>query len=183
MTINRKPAKRLKRHLLLIALMLICLCITTGALTIHQIHKADNTFKTGYISINLNDGKAVIAENEAIFEPGMNVERQFFIENQSSWSVYYTIYLTEIQGELKDVLDIAIQCSRTGEILYSGALSELTRQNMALVDELSVNERKEFIIRFTYPEDAGNYSQNRRLSFKLAAEAVQTKNNPDKEFD
>ena len=134
------------------------------------------------MKINLNNGEPVIREHEFLFEPGMTVEKEFFIENESTWDVYYRIYLDNVSGGLADVLTVTI---RDGEkILYTGTASELTRQNVIAADDtLKIGQRRSLTVIFHYPEDKGNDTQNLDLTFTMCAEATQTKNNPNKLFD
>lgn len=69
----------------------------------------NNRFATGTVKINLNDGQPVIRENEFTFEPGMTVKKDFFIENESTVSVYYKLYLENVTGDLADDLLITIK--------------------------------------------------------------------------
>lgn len=175
---NRKLAVSIFTILFLISL----LGATTYALIVLSVSVDDNYFKTGSIEINLNDGKPVLNEDEYLFEPGMTVTKSFFIENLSTWEVYYKIYLDDVAGDLSSVLEITI--SDGDKVLFEGTADELTRSSVKAADDvLEVNEKRDLTITFHYPEAAGNSTQARTLSFKLCAEAVQTKNNPDKLFD
>ena len=88
--------------------LLICLCVSSYALFYDSVSVKENIFQTGIIDINLNDGKPVIEEDEFLFEPGMTVQKNFFIENNSNWAVYYRLYLDDIDGGLSDVLEITL---------------------------------------------------------------------------
>lgn len=181
-TSETKLFRKFTMSIIIIIILLICLCITTYALARESVYVADNYFHTGTIDINLNDGKPVIKEREYIFEPGMTVKKDFFVENNSSWDVYYKLYLENIEGELADVLIITIKDG--DEVLYSGKATELTRKKVEATDDsLAVNERKDLEIFFHYPTHEGNDTQDQLLMFDMVAEAVQTKNNPDKLFD
>ena len=69
-------------------------------------------------------------------------------------------------------------------MLYSGTAAEFTRKNVGAAEEvLKLNERRDLTIQFHFPENAGNSAQNLMLSFDMCADAVQTKNNPEKEFN
>lgn len=176
-----KTAKKLTGGIITIIVLAICLCITTFALVYESVSVEDNTFHTGEVSINLNDGKPVIREHEFLFEPGMTVKKDFFIENDSTWDVYYRLYLDEVSGGLADVLTVTIQDG--DRVLYSGTANDLTRENVAAADDvLKIGQRRELTVVFHYPETAGNSTQNLDLTFTLCAEATQTKNNPDKLF-
>lgn len=177
-----KTARKLTGGIIAILVLAICLCITTFALVFATVSVENNLFHTGTVEINLNDGAPVIHEDEFLFEPGMTVEKEFFIENNSTWSVYYRLYFDEVSGGLADVLEITV---RDGDkILYRGTANELTRENVAAADDtLQALERKTLTVSFHFPESSGNDAQNLHLSFTLCADATQTKNNPNKLFD
>lgn len=179
---QNKTVKKLTASVAAVIVLAICLCITTFALVYSTVAVDNNLFRTGVIKINLNDGKPVIEEHEFLFEPGMTVEKTFFIENQSTWDVYYRLYFDNLEGGLADVLEVEI---RDGDnVLYAGKAAELIKENAGAADDiLKLNERRELTISFHFPEEAGNDAQNLYLSFDLKADAVQTKNNPNRLFD
>lgn len=179
---NFKTANKLTGGIIMIIILSLCLSVTTFALVYASVSLENNLFHSGEVEINLNDGKPVIQEHEFLFEPGMTVKKDFFIENKSTLDVYYKLYLDNVVGGLKDVLNVTI---KDGEkVLYSGSASQLSRQNVVAVnDTLKINQRKMLTIYFHFPESAGNEAQNLDLSFNLYGEATQTKNNPNKLFD
>ena len=77
----------------------------------------NNLFHTGEVKINLNDGKPVIREHEFLFEPGMTVRKNFFIENDSTWDVYYRLDLDNISGGLAEVLTVTGKDGLTNTVL------------------------------------------------------------------
>lgn len=175
-------ARKLSVSVITLVLLCLCLCITSFALGMAVYEVKNNSFQTGGIEIDLNGGKPVITADEFLFEPGMTVEKPFYIQNNGTWAVYYKLYFSQVSGNLGDVLDVTI-LDTNGDELLSGKLSELTEQNVpALEQELDEGVRQEMTIRFHFPEDAGNTCQGGTLTFELSAIAVQTKNNPDKEF-
>lgn len=177
---NSSAARRLTLGIVLIVLLTLCLAVTTFALVRVSVSVNDNLFRTGTVEINLNDGAPVIREHEFLFEPGMTVKKEFFIENDSTWEVYYKLYFDQVSGGLADVLDITILDG--AQTLYSGTAREL--MHTAAADApLAVNQRKTLTILFHFPEERGNEAQNLDLSFTLCAAATQTKNNPDRQFD
>lgn len=179
---ENKTAKRLTGGIIAIVALAVCLCITTFALVYASVLVENNLFHTGKVKINLNDGKPVIREHEFIFEPGMTVKKDFFIENDSTWDVYYRIYLENVSGGLKDVLEITVKDG--DRALYSGTASELTQQNVTAADDtLKIGQKRNLTVYFHFPEDKGNETQNRDLTFTMCAEATQTKNNPNRQFD
>lgn len=179
---ENKTAKKLTTSVVTIIVFAVCLCITTFALVYSTVAVENNLFQTGEIKINLNDGKPVIEEHEYLFEPGMTVEKDFFLENQSTWDVYYKLYFDNVEGGLADVLEVALRDGDT--VLFTGKMSALTKEQVSPADAvLKLNERKNLTIAFHYPETAGNSTQNLYLSFDMKADAVQTKNNPNRLFD
>lgn len=179
---NSKTAKRLTGGIIAIIVLSICLCITTFALVWATLSVDNNLFHTGIVDINLNDGKPVIYENQLSFSPGMTVKRDFFIENNSTWSVYYKLYFSNVTGGLADVLQVTI---KDGEkVLYTGTTKELSREKVSAADDvLQVGEKRTLTAYFTFPSGTGHKAYNRNLSFTVSADAVQTKNNPNKLFD
>lgn len=181
MSNNSATSKKLTASVVAVIFLAICLCMTTFALVWATVSVDNNLFHTGMVKINLNDGKPVIEEHEFLFEPGMTVKKDFFIENQSTWDVYYKLYFTDVEGGLANVLDITVKDG--DRTLYQGKASDLTRENVGAADDvLRLNERRELTVYFHFPEEAGNRTQNLVLTFSMSADAVQTKNNPNKLF-
>ncbi len=179
---EKETSKKLTVSVIILIILSVALCITTFALVWATVSVDNNMFHTGIVKINLNDGKPIIEEHELLFEPGITVKKDFFIENQSTDDVYYKLYFGDIDGLLADVLEITIMDG--DRILYSGLIKELTKRNVGVVDEaLKVNEKKNLTVCFHFPEDVGNSAQNLYLSFSMNADAVQTKNNPNRVFD
>ena len=177
-----RTVRRLTRGVTLVSILALCLLIATAALALTSVEVRDNRFHTGIVKINLNDGNPVIREDEFLFEPGMTVEKTFFVENDSTWAVYCRLYFGEVSGNLADVLQITFLDG--DKTIATGTARELSRTHAAqLSDELAVGERKELTVLFHYPEEAGNETQVQTLSFRLMADAVQTKNNPSHEFE
>lgn len=182
MTSKPTSGRRLTIEIAVIILLLICLTITTSALAYSVVSVKNNLFHTGVVKINLNDGQPVIQEREFLFEPGMTVEKKFFIQNQSTIDVYYRLYLQNVEGGLADYLVITFLDG--DRVLYQQTASSMTRDNaLAAEDILRINERRDLTIRLYFPPMSGNDAQNKTMSFVLCADAVQTKNNPYKLFD
>ncbi len=177
-----KTLKRLPLSIAIIILLCICLAVTTFALFYSMVSVEDNRFVTGTVQINLNDGKPVISENEYLFEPGMMVKKDFFVQNESTCAVYYKVYFQNTSGGLADVLEVTI-CE--GEkVLFCGTPNELNKNSISAVDDaLGPNEKQELQIYFYFPESMMTKAQNRYLHFNLAVDAVQSANNTNKEFN
>ncbi|MGN0441533.1 MAG: TasA family protein [Acutalibacteraceae bacterium] len=179
---TNESTKKLTAGVVTIILLILCLCVTTLAIVYATVSVDNNLFSTGSVKINLNDGKPVIEEHEFLFEPGMTVKKDFFIENNATWDVYYKIYFDNVEGDLADVLEITIKDG--DRVLYSGNATKLSRYGVRAADDtLKLKERRDLSVYFHYPESADNSTQNLTLSFDLCADAVQTKNNPNKLFD
>lgn len=177
-----KTAKKLTGSIVTVVVLAVCLCITTFALVYSAVAVDNNLFQTGEVKINLNDGKPVIEEHEFLFEPGMTVEKDFFLANQSSTDVYYRLYFDNIEGGLSELLEVTVRDG--GKTLYTGKAAELTKANVGAADDLlKSGERRELTISFHFPEETGNSGQALYLSFDLKADAVQVKNNPNRLFD
>lgn len=190
---QKRTAKKLTRAIILAVILAICLCITTYALVLARVSVKENRFQTGVVDIALlnedlvdmeKNDQPLIEETEFLFEPGMTVKKDFFIENRSTCKVYYKLYFDEVSGGLADVLEITIQ--KGDKILYRGTAASLNRANVAAADDVlgstGASARRQLTILFHYPEAGDNSGQNQTLSFKLCADAVQTKNNDNKEF-
>ncbi len=182
MSEQNKTAKKLTGSVITIILLAVCLCITTFALVYSTVAVEGHLFQTGTIQIDLNGGQPVITEHEYLFEPGITVEKPFYIENQGTWDVYYKLYFDNAKGGLADVLEVKIRDGDT--VLFDGKIADLTKEKVGAADDvLRFHERRELTISFHYPEEAGNSGQAQYLSFDLKADAVQTKNNPNRLFE
>lgn len=173
--------KKLQINIVTLLLLCLGLCITSFALSYTVIKIENNSFKTGEIKINLNDGKSIINENDHLFEPGMTVEKKFFIKNNGGEPIYYKLNFTGVSGELSKAIVVTILDKNRLE-LVSGKVCEF-ENNKELIGSLGGHEKQDLIARFHFPENEGNEYKGTSLQFKMSAIAVQTKNNPNKEFE
>ncbi|MBQ7700566.1 MAG: hypothetical protein IJT49_09525 [Clostridia bacterium] len=181
MSAQKSTQKRMYGSIAAIIALAICLVLTTFALVYATVSVEENLFRTGRVKINLNDGEPIIREDEFLFEPGMTVKKNIFIENESTWDVYYKLYFSNVEGGLADVLQITVEDG--DKVLYSGTMNELSKDKALPVnDPLTVMERKTLTVVFHFPEEKGNATQALYLKFDMHADAVQTKNNPDRLF-
>ncbi len=173
---------RLSSSIVAIVFLAACLCITTLTLIHATLTTNGNIFSTGEVRINLNGGETIIREDEFLFESGAKVEKDFYVENQGTCGVWYRLFFDNVEGGLGEVLDVEILDE--DKVLASGKMFELTREKVSAYDEpLESGEKKILTISFHLPEDVGNEAMNQFLIFDFGAEAVQTRNNPDKKFD
>ena len=173
--------KKLQINVFTLLLLCLGLCITSFALSYTVIKIENNFFKTGEIKINLNDGKPIINENDHLFEPGMTVEKPFFIKNQGAEPIYYKLNFTGVSGELSKAIDVTILDTNRLE-LVSGKIYEF-ETDKELIGSLGRYEKQDLIARFHFPENEGNKYKGESLQFIMSAISVQTKNNPNKDFD
>ena len=137
---STNTSKKLTGSILTVILLAVCLCISTFALIFSMVSVENNLFHTGTIDINLNDGKPIITADEFLFEPGMTVKKDFFIENDGTWDVYYKLYFENVSGGLSDVLQIRIQDG--DRVLFEGTAESLSRKNVIAADDvLKIGER------------------------------------------
>ena len=192
--------KKFKIGIIIIGLLSMCLIFTSTVLAMSTLPIGDNIFKTGLINIKLggtngdseyyfDDNHKLITENEYLFEPGITVEKKFFIENvggNKGYDVYYKIYFDNIEGELANEIDVCLKDEHDNEY-FNGKAKDFIRGNVLTANNtLSVlhNHNKHYYtISFHYPEECGNAGKGKALAFDLCARAVQTKNNPNKEFE
>ena len=138
---STNTSKKLTGSILTVILLAVCLCISTFALIFSMVSVENNLFHTGTIDINLNDGKPIITADEFLFEPGMTVKKDFFIENDGTWDVYYKLYFENVSGGLSDVLQIRIQDG--DRVLFEGTAESLSRKNVIAADDvLKIGERR-----------------------------------------
>ncbi len=179
---NSKTARRLTGGIITIIIIAVCLVITTIALVYSAVSVDGGIFGTGTVEINLNDGKSIIQSKDMDLEPGVEIEKEFFIENKSTDNVYYKIYFDEIKGGLSNKIIVTVKDG--DRVLYTSLANEFTKENVQAADDvLLAGEKKNFKISFLISEESGNEVQSLDLNFTVCADAVQTKNNPNKSFE
>lgn len=170
--------KRLAASLGLALVLALCLCAVTYALTTASETAPNNSFQTGSVKINLNDGQPVIQAQK--FEPGMVVSREFFVENTGTADAFCEVSFADVQGGLADVLVVRI--ADGGSVLFEGSPAELAA-NATQSIQLAAGEKRFLTATFLYPKEAGSSSQGEELSFVMSARATQVKNNPNGLFE
>lgn len=188
---NNNPRRRLRMLVIMTVVVALAFAVTVYASTRVATEVKENYFQTGEIDINLNDGYPVIAGKSDdpkdavhgyLFEPGVTVVKPFFVRNEGTGDFYYKIYFRDVKGDLADDLEVTIQ-TKEGETLFSGILKDMTRLAVKPADDvLAPGQQRDLTITFHVPEEQGNEAQDKDVSFVMCADAVQTKNNPNKEF-
>lgn len=178
---NRNTSRRLILNIITVIALAICLAITTYAVT-RRYASSNGIFQTGEVKININDGLPVFKNNELLLEPGMTIEKEFFVKNDGDCDVYFKVYFENVDGDLANVLNVKVFDEEL--ILFDGSPDKFTKLKTSTSDNvLGINEKRSLKIVFHYPETADNSGQGCELSFNLCAQAVQAKNNTNKEFE
>ncbi len=163
--------------------VLFCmLALTTYALITSFVSVEDNLFLTGRVKIELNGGKTVFDGSDMNIEPGRSLARDFTVENKGSADVYVRLYLENVEGALQEALTFSIYDGRT--LLFTGKAKDFN-ENAACISgtPLSVGETRTLTAVVKMDASAGSEYQTAGITFDMTAEAVQSKNNPDKAFE
>ncbi len=174
-------SKRLTKQVIVIAILAICLCVTTLALVYESLTIEESVFTGGKVSLDINGGEPVITAGEFLFAPGAAVEKPFYLKNNSTCDVYYRLYFGDVEGGLADHVIITIK--KGALVLYHGKITALTARGAAANDVLEVGETRDLTISFEIPAETDSSVMGESLSFTLKADAVQVKNNDHKEFE
>ena len=181
------------QSLIIIFILVVMLAATTYAIAISFVSVDDNRFETGDVEIEINDGKAIFDDANLKIEPGYRLVKTFTVKNTGTADAYYRLYLENVEGGLQDSLifsfyegDVKSSLANSGSTVapvLTGVASELTKSDVAQgIGKLEKGEEKTFTVMVKMTESAGNTYQGGYISFNLTAEAVQSKNNPDRVF-
>ncbi len=179
---TKQTKKKVWLTLAVLFVLVSCFAITTYALAMHQVSVEDNAFEMARIRIELNDGKAIFDGSDMNIEPGYSIKKDFTIENKSTVSVYYRLYLENVTGTLPAVLNFEIYDG--DKLLFSGNANDLTRDNPCVgEDPLEVGEIRTLTAVVKMAESAGNAYQMGDMAFDVTVDAVQARNNTEKQFE
>lgn len=167
--------------------MFSVICLTVGlgitslALVWQKVTVEDNLFVTGQVKISLNDDQPIFRE-DILFEPGMVVEKEFTLSNDSTCDVHYRLYFTNIDGEFAKMLQVEVLDQE--ETIFEGTLGDINGQkSQGAHGVLGQGEDRVMTIVFRVPKDCKNEMQGQTILFDLNADAVQAVNNPDGLFE
>ena len=164
-----------------ITLLFAMLVGVTYALFHRTLTIEDNFFATGYVRIDLNNGERVFTGDELNLAPGEKITKPMTLKNNSSGPVYYMIYLENINGSLIDALIFNIYDG--GILVKSISLADFSENNALISDKpFEMGAKKTFLIEAIMGPCAGNDYQDNFVTFDFVARAVQSRNNPNKEF-
>lgn len=206
-------SRKLNKGVFIITVLSLCLVFTSIVLALSVAEVPNNIFTTGVIKIELGgvirDEQGAIKEEyildennvlinpdvekysnqtNYLFEPGMRVEKEFYVANvggEKGWDVYYKLFFKNIRGKLANEIVITLT-DEDGTKLFDDVASKFREDIVNTYDKpLSVNKNDNkhyYKIMFYYPETSDNVGQGQALEFDFCAMAVQTKNNTNKEF-
>lgn len=156
-----ETANKIKRNLCIIIILTLCLSLFTCTATFAA---NEENFK-----IILNEGKPIVDE-ENNYKPGSTIERNFTIENKADKTATYVLYFDEIEGNLKDKIEVTILDGE--KTIMHGLMSELTDKNdKTAVSLLEPYEKRTLTAQFYFRKTGGNNLQNRSVMFDLKARA------------
>lgn len=181
------------QSLIIIFILVVMLAATTYALALSFVSVDDNQFETGDVEIEINNGKAIFDDENLKIEPGYRLVKTFTVKNTGTADAYYRFYLENVEGSLQDSLifsfyegdvkDSLADTNSTVKPVLTGAAAELTKSDVAQgIGELQKGKEKTFTVLVKMKESAGNTYQGGYISFNLTAEAVQSRNNPNRVF-
>ena len=173
--------KKLNIMIVTVVLLVIGLAVTSFALASSIVSVRNNRFTMSMgVSLKVNDGNPVVDMTDILFEPGGTYRSEFPISNLGTFDVWYRIYFTDVEGELKDEINVTIK-EQNGTVLCQGKIGELGSNEVA-VSTLASGEEKTLIIEFHFSSTADNDAQGKAVSFNITADATQQKNNPGQDF-
>lgn len=172
---ERVTSRRWMGSAVVTVLLVLGLVVTTLAIGLSVAERPDNIFSTEKIWLNLNNRNPVITEGEYLFEPGMTVNKTFFLQNEGA-ECWYRLYFDKVSGSLASVMDVTV--SDDNKVLLTGKMSDLTKNSVDWLGILPAaentgNYRHNMTITFHLPEDAGNAAQGGTLQFDLCADGTQ----------
>ena len=179
---SNQTKKRAVTSIIAIIVLVCMLVVTTYALIASFVSVDNNLFQTERVEIELNGGKTVFDRTDMNIEPGHALVRDFTVENKGTADVHIRLYLENVQGPLQEVLSFAIYDG--DKLLFRGPAKELTKDSPCVSDSpLLVGESRTLTAVVTMDTSAGNAYQSGGITFDMTADAVQSRNNPDKSFE
>lgn len=167
--------------LLVLALLIGGMGITTAALQYYKQTVEDNFFQTGTVRINLNDNQPIF-DSDVLVEPGMELHADFTVRNEGTADCYYRLLLFCEETELAEQMEVQLLCK--DEVLFAGTMMQLDAQLTGTQSALlRQGEEVQLTLVLHMPDAAGNAHQNQAVNFDVQVQAVQASNNPSRVFD
>ena len=176
-----KGKTRFLSILLVLALLIGGMGITTAALQYYKQTVDGNIFQTGTVKINLNDNKPIF-DSDILVEPGMELHTNFTVRNEGTADCYYKLLLSCDETELAEQLEVKLLYKE--EVLFEGTLMQMAAMETVTQSALlRQDEEVQLTLVLHMPETAGNALQNQITNFDVQVQAVQAANNPSRLFD
>ena len=176
-----KGKTRFLSILLVLALLIGGMGITTAALQYYKQTVEGNFFQTGTVKINLNDDKPIF-DSDILVEPGMELHTNFTVRNEGTADCYYRLLLSCDETELAEQLEVKLLYRE--EILFEGTMLQMDALGTVTQSALlRCGEEVQLTMILHMPETAGNMLQHQITNFDVKVQAVQAANNPSRLFD
>lgn len=182
MNASKKTERRLVVCLSAIAVLFLMLVVTTYALVYSMVALDGSFFDNAYVALDLNQGKPVFSVRDTKLAPGGSFSKPFTITNRGTADVWYRIYMENVKGTLAQAIDCEIY--EDGELVFSGRLADMTRHGAYVSAQgLAVGETTILTAVLKMPGSTTNDYNGGWVTFDLAADGVQLRNNPEKLFE
>ena len=173
-TKRSKTEKRVLAGLVAVLIAVVCLCINSLVLgpmskssRIGIMKGGDQAESDGEpVNVDIFGGESIISNDELPINPGESLTKEFYIKNNDTADVYY--WFSDLSGKLADYLKVTL--SSNGNVLYEGKASDIAGFNTDKTYTIAPGVREDFVLTFTYPEDAGNASQKKDFNFSISCD-------------
>ena len=180
-----RTADRKKKSITFLVIGITCLlgvAALAWALLWAHADLPGNSFQTGEVKIDLNDGQPVFARGVDL-EPGRSLTEDFTLTNAGSADCYWRLHAAGVTSDLDDALMVDIVDKASGTTLYSGSMTGLrSPQACKGADVLPVGQSIVLTAIVRMASHAGNDYQGTDVSFDLVADATQARNNAGRDF-
>ncbi len=157
-------SETIKKSAVVIIFLVLCLIFSTFSLA--YIKAQDESCK-----INLNGGLPVVEESNFKISPGMTLERDFFIKNESSNRLGYSLYFQNMEGSLGNIITATFY--EEDKIILSGLMADLTKAKVNnTIGSLNPYEKKPLKVVFAFPKEVTNEYKKASLQFDIGAVAM-----------
>lgn len=165
---NEKTVNKLYIYAIILAVIFACLFAASFAVSWSSTtaNAAVYSSANAVENIDINGGKQIIGDDEFILEPGMTISKDYYIINNGEAPAYYGF--ADVSGKLAGAIDITLESS--GKVVFSGKAEKLNEIEGFTDDLIPAGDRRDFTITFSYPENAGNKTQNQELNFTLISD-------------
>lgn len=178
---HNETGKKVYRSIFAIALLFTMLVVTTYALVLSSVSSEGNGFYMGTVKIDLNGGNTIFDGTLNNIDENGNISKNFTVENSGTAEIYYRLYLDNIQGSMAK--NVIFEIYDGDKLLYTAPPEKFTKQNPCYgAEPLAAGEVKTLtaVVKLASDDETTAFG---RMNFDITADAVQTKNNPERIFD